>query len=466
MKQNTYPAEMAVLGGLILNPNLFDETQLQPYHFAGYTKVSETVWQMYGEGLEIDAMSVAAVCERNGVCRSETIFNLAGSYVPQSFTQHCEQVESAWHSRMEIEIHERALRLLKQGRPVDEVLGQVAAERETMEGEGRDEKQTRVDLVNAAMDSWIKAGTTTAPRYTRTWEPLDKLIFGIGVPKRLVIIAARPGMGKTTVMWDAAIKAAEQLKAAQELNPTAKPKGVVFFSLEMDFEELLGKYVQRETGISAEDLVMGRLTETDKAKMREAAARFYDLPIFVEDSVVELAEIKKLLRRYKNKLGCEIAFIDYLQLIANSAQKFVNSEQRVAGISRELKNITSTAGIDIIAGSQLSRAVETRGGDKRPQLSDLRESGAIEQDASVIIFIYVPSYYGIMEDDEGNSLKGVTLLIVAKNRRNNRGNGDVVLHYSTTHDRYNAEPIDEQPAPTYNALITTSAKAGDDDIPF
>jgi replicative DNA helicase len=139
----------------------------------------------------------------------------------------------------------------------------------------------------------------------------------------------------------------------------------------------------------------------------------------------------------------------------------------VANISRELKNITSTAGIDIIAGSQLSRAVETRGGDKRPQLSDLRESGAIEQDASVIIFIYVPSYYGIMEDSEGESLRGVTDLIVAKNRRNNRGRGDVRLHYSVANDRYYSEPVDEtdQPAPTYSALITT-ASAKDEDIPF
>ena len=195
-------------------------------------------------------------------------------------------------------------------------------------------------------------------------------------------------------------------------------KPIAFFSLEMSNTQLVQRILSSEAEIPSSKLRTGQLEDYEWQQLNSTIKKIGEAPIFIDDTPgINIFELRAKCRRLKMKHDIQLIIIDYLQLMTGGPDnKNGNREQEISMISRSLKGLAKELNVPVIALSQLSRAVEVRGGAKRPQLSDLRESGAIEQDADIVSFIYRPEYYSIMEDDEGNSLKGITEIIVAKHR--------------------------------------------------
>ncbi len=225
----------------------------------------------------------------------------------------------------------------------------------------------------------------------------------------LVIIAARPSMGKTAFALAVARNAA--------LHPES-PAGVAIFSLEMSAQQLAQRLLTSEARIDAQAARTGRLKEEDFPKLARAASRLSEASIYIDDTPgLTALELRAKCRRLKAEHDIGLIVVDYLQLMqGSSTNRNSNREQEIAHISRSLKGLAKELAVPVIALSQLSRAVETRGGDHRPQLSDLRESGSIEQDADVVAFIYRAERYGITVDEAGNSTEGLGEIIIGKQR--------------------------------------------------
>lgn len=221
----------------------------------------------------------------------------------------------------------------------------------------------------------------------------------------LIILAARPGMGKT------ALAIAYGVHAAKLKVPTA------FFSLEMSKEQLTNRIISAEARIDNQKFTVDGLDPEDARRSREATQMIHSIPFYIDDTpAISIEQFQIKAKRMASRYGIKFIIVDYLQLMTASNGKG-NREQEISKISRGLKLIAKSLDIPVIALSQLSRAVETRGGSKRPMLSDLRESGAIEQDADVVQFIYRPEYYGIDEwDDYDGPTVNEAEYIVAKNR--------------------------------------------------
>ena len=240
------------------------------------------------------------------------------------------------------------------------------------------------------------------------FEKLDLLTSG-WQPSDLIIIAARPGMGKTALTLSMA-----RNMTVTHLTPVA------FFSLEMSSVQLITRLISAETGLSSEKLRTGKLADHEWKQLNVKVGDLEKAPLFIDDTpALSIFDLRAKARRLASQHGIKLIIVDYLQLMtAGTSSKAGNREQEISNISRNLKSLAKELDIPVIALSQLSRAVETRGGTKRPQLSDLRESGAIEQDADIVSFIYRPEYYGIEEwdDEEHTSSIGQAEFIVAKHR--------------------------------------------------
>jgi replicative DNA helicase len=196
-------------------------------------------------------------------------------------------------------------------------------------------------------------------------------------------------------------------------------KPVAIFSLEMSSVQLVNRLISAEAEIDSEKIRKGTLAQHEWHQLHHKIQRLTEAPIFIDDTpALSILELRAKCRRLKAQHDIQMVVIDYLQLMSgdSSSKGGGNREQEIASISRALKNLAKELNVPVIALSQLSRAVETRGGDKRPQLSDLRESGSIEQDADMVCFLYRPEYYKITQDEAGNSTEGIGEVIIAKNR--------------------------------------------------
>ncbi len=305
----------------------------------------------------------------------------------------------------------------------------------------------------------VPTGFTQLDRITSGWQPSD-----------LIIIAARPGMGKTSFTLSLAKNAATDFQ-----------KPVAIFSLEMSALQLAQRLISMDAEIEGGKMRNGQLDEEEWARLQESIERVSDTQVFIDDTPsINIFELRAKCRRLKMQHDIQLVIIDYLQLMSGGNDKLRgNREQEVSSISRGLKGMAKELNVPVIALSQLSRAVEVRGGDKKPMLSDLRESGSIEQDADIVSFIYRPEYYDLLEDEEGNSLKGVAEIIVAKHR-----NGElstVKLKFTKEFARFS--DLDEPdfaniPAGTFesssfgstitlpSSINTDSQPRTDEDIPF
>ena len=260
---------------------------------------------------------------------------------------------------------------------------------------------------------------------------LDKLTLGFQ-PSDLVIIAARPSMGKTAFVLNIAQYAAVECNV-----PTA------VFSLEMSKESLVTRMLASEGFIDAQRLRSGKLTSQDHSNLAKAAALLGQAPIWIDDTPgLTLLELRSRARRLKAQVGIQMIVVDYLQLLQGPPDA-ESRQQEISFISRSLKIMAKELAVPVLALSQLSRAPEQRTGEnRRPQLSDLRESGAIEQDADVVMFIYRPEMYERAVDDQGNAAKlpdgtpidGYAEVVVGKQR--NGPTGQIRLNFRKQFTRF------------------------------
>ncbi len=265
-------------------------------------------------------------------------------------------------------------------------------------------------------------------KYTSGWQDGD-----------LIIIAARPSMGKTAFTLTCARNAV--------LYPDeSMRKNVAIFSLEMSSQQLVQRFLTMEARIDAQQARTGQLKDEDFKRLIDAASRLFTAKIFIDDTPgLSLMELRTKCRRLKSEHDIGLIVVDYLQLMTASSREIGSREQEIATISRGLKALAKELSVPVIALSQLSRQVEQRGGDKRPQLSDLRESGSIEQDADVVCFLYRPEYYGITTTAEGQSTNGLAELIIGKQR--NGPVGTTNMYFVKQYARFEKLTQTDQPMP-------------------
>ena len=273
--------------------------------------------------------------------------------------------------------------------------------------------------------SGLPSGFNALDAVTSGWQPSD-----------LVIIAARPAMGKTAFVLSMAKNIAVDYR-----NPVA------LFSLEMSNVQLVNRLIANVCEIESGKIKSGQLAGYEWQQLDYKLKNLMDAPLYVDDTPsLSVFELRTKARRLVREHGVRIIIIDYLQLMNASGMAFGSRQEEVSTISRSLKGLAKELSIPIIALSQLNRGVESREGidGKRPQLSDLRESGAIEQDADMVCFIHRPEYYKIFQDDRGNDLRGMAEIVIAKHR--NGAVGEVLLRFKGEFTRF-SNPEDDMVIP-------------------
>lgn len=300
----------------------------------------------------------------------------------------------------------------------------------------------------------IPSGFSRLDRVTSGWQKSD-----------LVIIAARPGMGKTAFIVSALRNAAVDFSIP-----------VAIFSLEMASLQLVNRLISAEAELDSEKIKKGNLADFEWQQMVHKTTRLSSAPIFIDDTpALSILELRAKCRRLKAEHNIQMIVVDYLQLMKGEAGSG-NREQEIASISRALKGIAKELSVPVIALSQLSRGVETRGGDKRPQLSDLRESGSIEQDADIVMFLYRPEYYKITVDEDGMPTQGMAEVIIAKHRNGSLENVKLkfIGKYTKFADYDAPEGLTPMSSITRESRLntfrdnssTSGPTGGDDDAPF
>ena len=342
--------------------------------------------------------------------------------------------------------------------------GNVKKSTETAQSLVIQAKKKTEEISNKEGLSGIPSGFDKVDKLTSGWQPSD-----------LVIVAARPGMGKTALT----LTMARNIAVEQNIP-------VAFFSLEMSSVQLITRLISSETGLSSEKLRTGRLEKHEWEQLNVKVKTLEKAPLFIDDTPsLSIFDLRAKARRLASQYGIKLIVIDYLQLMtAGGSQKGGNREQEISTISRNLKALAKELDVPVIALSQLSRAVETRGGSKRPLLSDLRESGAIEQDADIVSFIYRPEYYKIEEwdDEERSPTEGQAEFIVAKHRNGGLDNirlkfighlgkfdnlDDFDTPFGEFHSKMNAAANDDTFKPdTFPTADDAFDAPDDDDVPF
>jgi replicative DNA helicase len=308
----------------------------------------------------------------------------------------------------------------EQADPADEILNDAEAAVFALSEKRIGKGFTRINetiRTSGGIDAFMQRGQRITGLETH-YTDLDEMTSGFQKAD-LVILAARPSMGKTSFAMNIAENAAID-----------DQKTVGIFSLEMSSEALLHRLLSSRAIIDAHKLRTGSLWKDDKEKLLRAAAELAEAPLFIDDTAgIGLTEMRAKARRLKQSQGrLDLIVVDYLQLMSGGSKRFENRTQEVSAISRGLKALAKELEVPVIALSQLSRAPESRGGDHRPQLSDLRESGSIEQDADVVMFIFREEVY--KQDDP--ELKGRAEIIIAKQRNGPIGRFHLAfLHNST-----------------------------------
>lgn len=261
--------------------------------------------------------------------------------------------------------------------------------------------------------SGVPSGFTSLDKITQGWQNSD-----------MVVVAARPAMGKTAFI----------LSMARNMTVNFNIP-VLIFSLEMSAVQLVNRLIVSESQLPSEKIRTGKLEDHEWAQLDAKIKNLQNAPLYIDDTAaISLFELRSKCIRLKMQHNIGMVMIDYLQLMSGPPEVRGNREQEVSTISRGIKQLAKELNVPIIALSQLSRSTVSRGGDMRPQLNDLRDSGAIEQDADIVCFIHRPEYYGIQQDAEGNSTMGLGQVIIAKHR--NGATCDVNLRFRAEFARF------------------------------
>lgn len=291
--------------------------------------------------------------------------------------------------------------------------------------------------------SGLESGFTGLDKMTSGWQNSD-----------LIIIAARPAMGKTAFVLSMACNIAVSFQ-----HPVA------LFSLEMSNVQLVNRLIVNVCEIPGEKIKSGQLAPYEWQQLDYKLKDLIDAPLYVDDTPsLSVFELRTKARRLVREHGVKIIIIDYLQLMNASGMSYGSRQEEVSTISRSLKGLAKELNIPIVALSQLNRGVESREGieGKRPQLSDLRESGAIEQDADMVCFIHRPEYYKIYQDEKGNDLRGMAEIIIAKHR--NGATGDVLLRFKGEFARFQ-NPDDDRIIPLPDNMVGSSINTSAPSVP-
>ena len=392
-----------------------DSLKTEYFYAPKHQKIFEAITNLFNNTQPVDILTVSEELKK-----METFKDIGGlSYISELTNNVASASNTEFHARI---IAEKFIKrsLINISRKISsdafddavdifELLNNAEAELFTVtEGTLRKSYDKMSSLIKGALEnietlrnkedglSGIATGFTNLDRVTSGWQNSD-----------LIICAARPGMGKTAL----ALTMARNIAVDHET-----PIG--FFSLEMSSEQLVNRLIASEAELSASKLRKGDLEDHEMVQLHEKIKQLSEAPIFIDDTPgLTIFELRAKARRLVKNHGVKIIMIDYLQLM-NAGGNAGNREQEISTISRSLKGIAKELKIPVVALSQVNRGVENRTGvgSKRPMLSDLRESGAIEQDADIVTFIYRPEYYKIYEWDNGDDSRGQAELIIAKHR--------------------------------------------------
>ncbi len=402
-------AEQAVIGAMLIDPACIAEVieRIRPadFYFEENQKIFETMFSMFTNGLKIDAVTVL------DQLKSQGIYDDAGTYLTQlmevtptaaNVTEYAAIVRDKAMLREIAKVGAEIQNLAMEGAGDASDIAEVAEQRIYAVRHGREIRGlTHIKSVITTelypkLDA-LSRNVGEIPGMPTGFTELDRALTGLN-PSDLILIAARPGMGKTAFALNIALHGAK-----------VSGKAVAVFQLEMSKEQLASRFLSSEALIDSQKLRTGELEEEDWMKIARATKVLARTQLYVDDNpAITVAEIKAKCRRLGENLG--LIVIDYLQLM-QSGKRSDNRTQEIAEISRAMKIMAKELNVPVICLSQLSRAVEQRGGEKRPILSDLRESGAIEQDADIVLFIYRDDYY-----NEDSEKKNIAEIIVAKNR--------------------------------------------------
>ncbi len=432
--------EKSVLGAMLIDKRGVDEVIdiLEPMHFylPEHQEIYSAIIELFQAGDPIDILTVSDKLRSHG-----TLKQVGGEYYLVSLSN---LVATAAH----VEYHARIILQMYVRRRLIEISGEITekafddetdvlhlldeAEKKIFEVSQGSLKKGTVGISSVVSDvkkqleqlakqeglSGIPTGFPTLDEYTSGWQSGD-----------LIIIAARPAMGKTAFVLTMARNIAVDHK-----------KPVAIFNLEMTSGQLIKRLFSIETKIPAEKFRSGKLTDTEWTLLNHQMHKISEAPIYINDSsMLSIFDIRAQARRMKSQYDIQLLIIDYLQLVhaqTGGKQNF-NREQEISTISRNLKSLAKELDIPVIALSQLSRKVEERSdktGHKRPQLSDLRESGAIEQDADIVSFIYRPQYYKIELWEDDTPTDNQAEFIIAKHRNGKTGN--IRLNFEDSFGRF------------------------------
>ena len=427
-------AEQAVIGAMLMNKDAIMETSEilhgEDFYQTAYGILFDAMVEMFHSGKPVDLITLQEhLKEKNAppeIVSMEYVRDLLMNVDTSANVKYYAQiVQEKSTLRKLIKINEEiANTCYMENRPLEEIL--ETTEKKVFELVERGNVQEYVPIkqvVLNALDVIEKASKTkgTVTGIPTGFIDLDYKLSGLQ-RSDLVLIAARPSMGKTAFVLNIAQHVAFRENLA-----------VAIFSLEMSKEQLVNRLFSLESHVDAQVLRTGNLKDTDWEKLIEGAGRIGKSKMIIDDtSGISIAEMRSKCRKYKMEMGLDLIIIDYLQLMSGSGGRSNESrQQEISEISRSLKGLARELNVPVIALSQLSRAVESRT-DKRPMLSDLRESGAIEQDADVCMFIYREDYY--IQDTED---KNIAEIIIAKQR--NGPIGTVRLAWMPQYTRFGNE---------------------------
>lgn len=413
--------EEAVLGALMLEKdaltNVIDILKPESFYKEAHKKIYTAIYDLFHATEPIDLLTVTSQLRKTG-----ELEEVGGAYYITRLTNRVSSAANIeQHARIIVE-HAIKRELISIASEVQkdafedttdvfELLDKTEQSLfEVSESNIRKEYQAVKEVMTQAIEeiqarrdhtdglTGIPSGFTNLDRVTSGWQRSD-----------LVIIAARPGMGKTAFVVSALRNAAVDHGHA-----------VAIFSLEMSSIQLVNRMIAGEAELEGEKIKKGNLAEHEWTQLVHKTANLTKAPIFIDDTpAISILELRAKCRRLKQQHDIQLVVVDYLQLMTGhspGSKGISNREQEIASISRSLKNLAKELNIPVIALSQLNRSTENRGGDKRPQLSDLRESGSIEQDADMVMFLYRPEYYGLTEDGNGMPTAGIGEVIIAKHR--------------------------------------------------
>ncbi len=412
--------EEAVLGAMMLGKDPLNEVidSLKPevFYKEAHQQIFEAIHDIFQRSEPVDILTVTAEL------KSKKKLELVGGayYISYLTNRVASSANVQFHAKIIVQkyILRELIRIssdtvkeaYEESTDVFDLLDKAEKDLFTVtQGSIRKEYQEMSDVMKQAIESieaakknvdgvsGVPTGFHALDRVTSGWQNSD-----------LIIVAARPSMGKTAFVLSMARNIAVDFSMP-----------VAIFSLEMSSVQLVNRLISAETGIRGEKLRKGNLEDHEYTQLHTRIKKLSTAPILIDDTAsLSIFELRAKARKMKSKHDIRCIIIDYLQLMTAGGDnnRSGNREQEISMISRSIKTIAKELDIPIIALSQLSRAVETRGGDKKPILSDLRESGAIEQDADIVSFIYRPEYYDITDDEDGNSLRGIGQVIIAKHR--------------------------------------------------